>query len=130
MQDRPSAQELLDAVREFVTAELLPTISDARLRFRTLIAANLLDMLRRELTLEPDLLAAEYARLAALLGEQRPAPANTRELAAAVAELQRALCQLIRAGRAPQGCLDAVQEGVRGKLAIANPRYLADFEPI
>jgi hypothetical protein len=130
VQDRPSAQELLDAVREFVTAELLPTISDARLRFRTLIAANLLDMLRRELGLEPDLLAAEYARLAALLGKQRPAPADARELAAAVAELQRALCALIRAGRAPDGSLTAVLAGVRGKLEIANPRYLADFEPI
>ncbi|MDD3651356.1 DUF6285 domain-containing protein [Immundisolibacter sp.] len=130
MQDRPSAQELLDAVRLFLATELLPTVSDPRLRFRTLIAANLLDMLRRELALEPDLLAAEYARLATLLGEQRPAPAEPRALAAAVAELQRALCQLIRAGRAPDGSLTAVLAGVRAKLEIANPRYLADFEPI
>lgn len=97
MQDRPSAQELLDAVRLFLATELLPTVSDPRLRFRTLIAANLLDMLRRELALEPDLLAAEYARLATLLGEQRSAPAEPRALAAAVAELQRALCQIGRA---------------------------------
>jgi hypothetical protein len=130
VQDRPTAQELLDAVREFIATELLPTVTDPRLRFRTLIAANLLDMGGRELALEPTLLAAEHARLAALLGEAQPAPAEPRALAAAVADLQRALCQLIRAGRAPQGCLFALQENVRRKLAIANPRYMADFEPI
>jgi hypothetical protein len=130
VQDRPTAPELLDAVRQFIATELLPTVTDPRLRFRTLIAANLLDMLGRELALEPTLLAAEHARLAALLGKSQPAPAEPGALAAAVAELQQTLCQLIRAGRAPQGSLAALTENVRGKLAISNPRYLADFEPI
>lgn len=130
MQDRPAAPELLDAVREFITTELLPTVGDARLRFRTLVAANLLDMLRRELALEPALLRAEWERLTALLGDAAPSPANERELAAAVTARQAILCTLIREDRAPNDTFTALTHSVRAKLEIANPRYLNGFEPV
>ncbi len=130
MQDRPTAPELLDAVREFIATELLPTVGDARLRFRTLVAANLLDMLRRELVLEPALLRAEWERLTALLGDAGPPPPNERELAAAVAAQHAILCTLIREGRAPSGTFTALTHSVRAKLEIANPRYLDGFEPV
>ena len=130
MQDRPTAPELLDAVREFIATELLPTVGDPRLRFRTLVAANLLDMLRRELALEPALLRAQWKRLAALLDDAGPPPPNDRELAAAVAAQQAALCRLVRENRAPTGTFEVVTEAVRAKLEIANPRYLAAFEPV
>lgn len=130
MQDRPTAPELLDAVREFIATELLPTLTDTRLRFRTLVAANLLDMLGRELALEPDLLRAEYTRLAALLEHHQPAPLDPRALAAAVTDQHATLCRLIRTGRAPDDCADTVLAGVRAKLEITNPRYLADFDPV
>src|SRR5205823_3675344 len=42
MADRPGAAELAEAVREFLEAEVLPTVGDARLRFRVLVAANAL----------------------------------------------------------------------------------------
>lgn len=130
MQDRPTAPELLDAVREFIATELLPTVGDARLRFRTLVATNLLDMLRRELALEPALLRAQWERLTALLGDAGPLPPNDRALAAAVLAQQAALCELIRGNRAPTGTFEVVTEAVRAKLEIANPRYLASFEPV
>ena len=64
MQDRPTLPELLDAVRGFISDEVLPTLHDHRLRFRSLVAANLLDMMRRELALEPGILRREHERLA------------------------------------------------------------------
>ena len=130
MQDRPTAPELLDAVREFIATELLPTVGDARLHFRTLVAANLLDMLRRELALEPALLRAQWERLTALLGDAGPPPPNEHALATVVAARQAALCDLIRENRAPSGTFGVVTEAVRAKLEIANPRYLASFEPV
>ena len=130
MQDRPTAPELLDAVREFIATELLPTGGDPRLRFRTLIAANLLDMLGRELKLEPALLRAEWDSLGALLGDDRPAPADAGALAAALAARQATLCAMIREGREPAGTHAALLQAVRGKLDIANPRYLAAFKPV
>ena len=130
MQDRPTTPELLDAVREFIANELLPTVTDPRLRFRTRVAANLLDMLGRELALEPALLRAQWDRLGALLGDSRPAPADTGALAAAIATREATLCAMIRAGRAPAGTHALLLTAVRAKLDIANPRYLAAFEPI
>jgi len=54
--DRPYAAELADAVRGFLETEILPTIDDHRLRFRTLVAMNALGIVEREATrpAEPD----------------------------------------------------------------------------
>ncbi len=46
--DRPSAAELATAVREFLEVEILPTLDDHRLRFRTLVAMNALSIVERE----------------------------------------------------------------------------------
>jgi hypothetical protein len=46
--DRPTAAELATAVREFLEAEILPTLDDQRLRFRTLVAMNALSIVERE----------------------------------------------------------------------------------
>jgi hypothetical protein len=50
--DRPVASELATAVREFLEREILPTLDDQRLRFRTLVAMNALTIIERE-TPEP-----------------------------------------------------------------------------
>lgn len=46
--DRPTAGELATAVREFLEMEILPTLTDHRLRFRTLVAMNALSIVERE----------------------------------------------------------------------------------
>ena len=48
MTDRPTASELAAAVREFLEAEILPTLDDHRLRFRALVAMNALSIVERE----------------------------------------------------------------------------------
>jgi hypothetical protein len=48
MSDRPTAGELAAAVREFLESEILPTLDDPRLRFRTLVAMNALGIVERE----------------------------------------------------------------------------------
>lgn len=48
MTDRPTAAELATAVREFLETEILPTVDDHRLRFRTLVAMNALSIVERE----------------------------------------------------------------------------------
>src|SRR5207245_5516432 len=71
MPDRPSASELADAVREFLEAEVLPSVQDARLRFRLLVAANALSIAKRDLEMGDDLLREEFALLRPL-GEAPP----------------------------------------------------------
>ncbi len=113
-QDRPTASELLLAVRELVEKQLLPEAQGGR-AFQLRVAANVLGIVERELRLASDQDGRERVRLAELLGHDGPLDA-----------LQRELCARIRAGS-----LDDQREQVlafarvltNDKLQIANPGY-------
>jgi uncharacterized protein DUF6285 len=98
--ERPTAQELTEAIAEFLGGEILPTLTDHRLRFRTLVAMNALGIVHRE--------------LAALPPED---DSERRELAAR-----------IRAGDVPPGTVGRVKEDVAARLRIASPRYLESYD--
>jgi hypothetical protein len=101
MTDRPHADELLEAVWEFLSGEILPTLDDPRLKFRTLVAMNALGIARRELEAdEPDLGPDEL----------------------------RALAARIRAGDVPADTHAVLKEHVAAKLRISNPQYLERYE--
>jgi hypothetical protein len=114
MQDRPTAIELLEAIREFLEHDVMPSV-EGRVHFHSRVAINALGILERELRLGPELDAAERARLAALLGHDADLPTLTAELARRIRD----------------GSLDdrrdevvaAVRESLRAKLQIANPDY-------
>ncbi len=121
--DRPSLRELLEAVRGYVSDEVAPQSAGRRARFRALIAANVLAIAERELAAGDGPAQAERARLAEL-GLAAPTVAAGR----------RAFCAAIRAGAfaAPEArarALAAERANVAAKLAIANPRFLARYEP-
>ena len=125
-QPRPTAPEMLEAVRTFLTDELLPTL-DGRLRFHTRVAANALETIERELADGPAASAAERQRLLAILG----APAgglDDPDLEGASAEaLSRELAGRIRAGTIDIDdplLLDHLTRTARADVAIANPRWL------
>ena len=117
MQDRPTAVELLEAVREFLVQDVMPAV-EGRVQFHTRVAVNALGMLERELSLGPEPAAAERARLSALLGHDDDLAALTAEVAARIRD----------------GSLDdrrddvvaVVRESVRVKLLVSNPDYLED----
>ncbi|HET7572395.1 MAG TPA: hypothetical protein VFJ77_06980 [Gaiellaceae bacterium] len=99
MSERPTARELADAIEEFLAGEILPTLTDHRLRFRMLVALNALGIVHRELAkLPPEDDAAQ------------------RELAAR-----------IRAGDVRDGDLARVTADVEAKLLVASPRYLERY---
>jgi hypothetical protein len=102
MHDRPSALELIEAVSEFLSTEVLPVADDHRLKFRTLVALNALAIARRELQSESNSL---------LLEEE-------------VAELARR----IRSGDIPEDALPLLKEHVAAKLRVSNPSYLEKYE--
>ena len=102
MTDRPSAAGLVEATREFLEREILPTLADDRLRFRTLVAINALSIAQRELESGEDevLTEDEAVRLA----------------------------RRIRGGDVPAGTLALLKRDVAAKLRVASPRYLARYE--
>jgi hypothetical protein len=129
MQDRPTADELTEAVSQFIQAELAPTIADPRLRFRALIAANLMAIVTRELRAGDAPLREEWQALAALLGGREAAPADAAGLRDQIDALGRELRARIRAGDADDGpwaeAAGAFAEAsVIARLKIANPRFL------
>ena len=99
MTDRPSARELAAAVREFLETELLPTLDDHRLRFRTLVAMNALSIVERE----------------------SPPPS-------APDEKDVELARRIRAGDVREEDLVALSHKVRERLLIVSPGYLERYE--
>jgi uncharacterized protein DUF6285 len=102
--DRPTPQELAEAVREFLQDEILPILDDHRLRFRTLVAINGLGIAEREL----------WATTPQQLDQQR--------------EEDWELARKIRAGDIPENAVALLKEQVAQKLRISNPRHLAKYE--
>jgi signal transduction protein with GAF and PtsI domain len=99
MTERPTAQELAEAIQEFLGGEILPTLTDHRLRFRMLVAMNALGIVYRE--------------LAAL-----PVADDTE---------QRELVRAIRSGDVPPGALHRVKADVEARLRIASPGFLEKY---
>jgi len=124
MQDRPTAKELVEAVRKFLKEEVLPELEDSRTEYRMKVAMNGLGILERELAQEEELLKEEHERLSRLLGEDRATPGSLEELKNQVGELNRDLAGRIRSGEAPEGTFEHLMKTVTGKLEVANPRYL------
>src|SRR5262249_57680668 len=103
MQDRPTALELLAAVRGFLEDDLGPAL-EGRRRFHALVAANVLRILERELGGEEELLGCQWERLAALFDvDAAEKPQATSALRTAGRELETRAAQPIRSGGADAG---------------------------
>jgi hypothetical protein len=96
--DRPNARELAGAVREFLENEILPTLEDQRMRFRTLVAMNALSIVERE--------------------SPPPTPPD---------EEDAALARRIRAGDVREEDLVTISYKVRERLLVASPSYLERY---
>lgn len=130
-QDPPLGAQLLQAVSEFLREELAPELhANHRLRFRTLVAANLLELLQRQ-EASTDLLhwRVLWRRLGELAGESNESLPADAELGEAIVARQRRLVECIRAGDAPPDTADFLREVIAAQTAVANPRYAGDFEP-
>ena len=99
LHDRPTPQELAEAVREFLQAEILPILDDHRLRFRTLVAINGLGIAEREL--------------------QATSPSRDEDWE---------LARRIRAGDVPENSIALLKQQVAAKLRVSNPSHLAKYE--
>ena len=100
MSERPTPDQLAEAIEEFLAGEVLPTLDDHRARFRMLVALNALGVVRRG--------------------------AGGGDVAVDDAE-QRSVAQ-IRAGDVPAGTLARVKGDVAERLLIQSPNYLHRYE--
>lgn len=125
MQDRPTALELIDAVRGFLETDVLPELS-GRKQFHTRVAINVLNILARELENEEEAARSEWERLDRLLGNAGDPPSSLDALRTAIRELNVDLSGQIREGLLDERLEEVarvIADSVDDKLRIANPGY-------
>jgi uncharacterized protein DUF6285 len=112
--DRPSAAQLVAAVRDFLEKVAQPELR-GHSAFHARVAANALAIVERELALGAEQDAAERERLRALLGRDDALEAQNREL-----------CRAIRAGEITAdtpGLIEHLRATTLAKLAVDQPSY-------
>ena len=117
MQDPPSTAELVAAVAEFIRDKAMPQLS-GHTAYHARVAANVLDIVRRELALREPAEDQERARLQALLGSR------TDDLAA----LNQLLCDRIERGEVTlqtAGLREHLWRVTLDKVAVDQPGYSA-----
>ena len=114
MQDQPTAIELVDIVAEFIRVHAIPHMT-GHAAFHALVAANALDIVKRELAIAPQASREEAARLTALLGREAP-----------LEDMNRDLCTRIETGELTldtPGLADHLWAITMTKLSIDQPKY-------
>jgi hypothetical protein len=129
MQDRPTYDELLEAVASFLTNDVMSN-TRGRINFHARVAANVVEMVRRELASEEEHLAREWDGLGELLGEES-LPASTAELRSRLHERNADLAQRIRDGFGAAGAervtlLAHLHRTTHDKLTVTNPAWAAE----
>lgn len=112
--ERPTALELLDAVREHLATRVVPNTRDPQLKFQTLVATHVLGVVLRELSTDPSVTARLDAARCALPG----APDD-----------DAALCAMIREGAFDDpAAADALAQWLRARAELSlrwwNPAFL------
>ena len=124
-QDRPEAADLLEALAEYLFAELRPEVPREQ-RFKVLVAANLCAVVAREIRAGEGPDREDLALFAELLGEERTPADDPDALAEETRKAAAELARRLRAGELDDR-LDELAprlaEHVRRKLEIARPGY-------
>lgn len=118
MQNTPTPDELLELVARYLTDVAMPLLPPAA-AFHARVAANVLQVVRRQVELAPRQDAAELARLAAL---GVTADAAAADLPAANAALARAIADG-RIESADPALLAHLWQSTFERLAVDQPGY-------
>ena len=124
-QDRPDAAELLEAVAEYLFAELRPEVPSEQ-RFRVLVAANICAVVARELRAGDALAREDLALFRELVGEAPGEVPGGAELDAVVREAEAELAHRLRSGELDDRLDELARllaEHIRRKLEVARPDY-------
>ena len=127
MNDRPTAEELLEAVRRFLQDEAVPALT-GHLQYQARVAANVAAIVGRELSCEERHASGEWERLSTLLDRSESLPGSWDERREGLLERNRELVRRIRNGDADAGDWRAAVVGhlrqtVADKLEVAKPRH-------
>ena len=118
MQDSPHPEDLIQAVARFLRDQAGPALGqagEAALAYQARVAANMLDIARRQLQLAPAAAARELASLQVLLGQDGDLPGLNQRLAEGIASGEIA--------PGSPGLSDHLWASTLAKLAVDQPGY-------
>ena len=129
MQDRPTIDELLEAVAGYLRDDVMAN-TQGRTNFHGRVAMNAIEMIRREIATQEEHLGREWDSLDHVLGIQ-PMPPHLSEVREALTARNRELSERIRAGDADSGDFRKVVMNhlwwtVPDKLLVSNPALAAE----
>ncbi len=116
MQDLPESVEIIDVVADFIRTKLLPEL-EGHSAFHAMVAANALDIVKRELKIAPQENQEEHDRLVSLLSSEGSLEALNRELCAKIASGEMTL--------ETDGLKEHLWSTTLAKLSIDQPKYSA-----
>lgn len=124
MQDRPTIDELLEAVAGYLRDDVMVN-TQGRTNFHGRVAMNAVEMLRREIATQEDHLAREWDGLDHVLGVQ-PMPPHLSAVREALVDRNKELSARIRAGDADAGdfrkvVMNHLRKSIHDKLVVSNP---------
>lgn len=114
MQDKPRPTDLLAAVTHYLRDELLPTLT-AHHAFQLRVSCNALDLIARQLAMEPAANAQEVERLTRLLAQGGTLETLNAELARRIADGEATLDT--------PGLAEHLWATTLEKLAVDQPQY-------
>jgi Domain of unknown function (DUF6285) len=124
MLDSPTPVEILEVVAAMIRDQLVPQLAPDAV-FHARVAANAIDLVRRQLQTGDALEAASLVRLQQLLGQQLLGPQLLGHQSDAAA-LERELCERIRSGSLTTdspGLIDHLMACTLAKMSIDQPSY-------
>lgn len=133
MLDKPDPQEILEVVAKMLREQLTPLLPPAA-AFHARVAANAIDLARRQIMTGEQLEAESLTRLRTLLGDAPDQPAGTTAAANEVTaghateadRLERELCRRIRERRftaATPGLVEHLMASTLAKMSVDQPTY-------
>lgn len=129
MQDRPTLDELLEAVAGYLRDDVMANTT-GRTNFHGRVAMNVVEMARREVASMEDHYAREWDGLDHLLGVS-PMPPHMGAVAKELLERNKELGDRIRAGEADSGpwreaVFAHLRKTIHDKLTVSNPALAAE----
>jgi hypothetical protein len=115
MLDKPDPHEILEVVTRMLREQLTPLLPPGA-AFHARVAANAIDLVRRQIMTGEQLEAASLERLQTLLGDAH----------ADAEHLERELCERIRDRRfttATPGLVDHLMASTLAKMSVDQPNY-------
>lgn len=127
MQYKPSNEDLLEAIAEFLRKDILNLVKDNdELSYKTLISWNMLNVVIRDLEREEEKIILEIERLSELLNLPVEIPLTLKEKKQYVIKLNQKLCEFIKNNKIHKNhpIWEHTKKTLIDNLSISNPRFI------